>query len=130
MTTIFLVIILICLVFVFLHKDKPTDNQQQQDSAKRVLSAQEREAIRQADEAFDWSTHNAIVEGTYNGPLPEHDGIYWSNLYPNIYHTKIAGINFCRGIKNLAGIYKNGHGLSLRFPTKERFSKTDSPVYA
>ena len=71
----------------------------------RQLSEAECEAIRQADDAFDWKTHNAIINGTYTGPLPEHDGFYWSNLYPNIYHTKIAGINFRKGIKNLAGTY-------------------------
>lgn len=69
------------------------------------LTDAENEAIRQADEAFDWDTHNAIVAGTYDGPLPDYDGAYWSQLYPDIYHVKIAGINFARGIKNLAGVY-------------------------
>ena len=73
---------------------------------KRSLTDAEREAIRQADEAFDWKTHNAIANGTYNGPLPEHIvAHHWTQLYPDLYHTKIAGINFRRGIKDLAGVY-------------------------
>ena len=75
------------------------------EPARPPLTDAELEAIRQADEAFDWDTHNAIVTDTYDGPLPDYDGAYWSQLYPNIYHTKIAGINFARGIKNLAGVY-------------------------
>ena len=68
------------------------------------LTDAEREAIRQADEVFDWGTHKAIADGTYTGPLPEHVAFnLWTDLYPNIYHTKIPGINFRRGIRNLAG---------------------------
>ena len=66
------------------------------------LTPAEKEAIRQADEVFDWDTHNAIVNGTYDGPLPEYDLGFWSDIYPDIYRTKIAGINYCRGIKNLS----------------------------
>lgn len=69
------------------------------------LTDAEREALRQSDEAFDWRTHNAIIQGTYTGPLPEYDGAYWSSIYPYLYHTKIAGINFRRGISDLAGVY-------------------------
>jgi len=71
----------------------------------RALTDAELEVIRQADEAFDYYTRRAIVDGTYDGPLPDYDGVYWSNIYPDLYHTKIAGINFARGIKNLAGTY-------------------------
>lgn len=88
-------------------ESKPTTRQQQPKGPDRPpLTDAEREAIRQADEAFDWKTHNDILNGTYSGPLPEHIvGNHWTELYPNIYHTKIAGINFRKGIKNLAGTY-------------------------
>ena len=69
----------------------------------RVLTDAENEAIRQAEEAFDYDTRRAVINGTYDGPLPDYDGVYWSSIYPDLYHTKIAGINFARGIKNLAG---------------------------
>ena len=85
--------------------DKNDQNEPSDEKPQRApLTDAEREAIRQADECFDWDTHNAIVNGTYDGPLPEHDGFYWSDIYPDIYRTKIAGINFCRGIKNMAGV--------------------------
>lgn len=87
-----------------IHADKIEQAKPSEPSRPRLTDA-ELEAIRQADEAFDWDTHNAIVAGTYDGPLPDYDGAYWSQLYPNIYHTKIAGINFARGIKNLAGVF-------------------------
>ena len=104
-----IIIIVGCIVFsnkhtiVYEYPDKPQP--QQKKPVRSPLTEAEREAIRQADEAFDWKTHNAIVNGNYTGPLPDYDGAYWSNIYPDLYHTKIAGINFCRGIKDLAGIY-------------------------
>lgn len=77
-----------------------------QPTPPRQLSEAECVAIRQAEDVFDWDTRNKILQGTYTGQLPEHivDG-HWTELYTNIYHTKIAGINFRKGIKNLAGTY-------------------------
>lgn len=72
---------------------------------KRPLSLAEKEAFRQAQEAYDYDAQVAIFNRTYSGPLPEYDGVYWSNIYPNIYHTKIAGINFRKGLNSLAGTY-------------------------
>ena len=37
----------------------------------RVFTDAELEAIRQADEAFDYDTRRAIINGTYDGPLPD-----------------------------------------------------------
>ena len=72
----------------------------------RPLTDAEIEALRQAREAFDWKTESAILDRMYLEPLPELDAAgYWTNLYPDIYHTKIAGINYCRGIRDLAGVY-------------------------
>lgn len=108
---IFLIIIAALLVLSFGGKIKQTDStdtsEMYKDTQQREpLTDAEREAIRQADEAFDWRTHNSIVNGTYNGLLPEHIvANHWTQLYPYLYHTKIAGINFRRGIKDLAGVY-------------------------
>ena len=80
--------------------------QQQQKTARPPLTDAENEAIRQAKEAFDFDTQIAIVKGTYTGPLPEHVAFdKWTDLYPELYHTKIAGINFRKDIRNLAYIY-------------------------
>ena len=109
-TIIIIVAVIVIAMYLYLnsqgkiHADK-IENAKPSKSSRPPLTDAEMEAIRQADEAFDWDTHNAIVSGTYDGPLPDFDGAYWSQLYPNIYHTRIAGINFARGIKNLAGAY-------------------------
>ena len=112
MNIIIIIIVTVIVIAMYLylnsqrkiHVDK-IEQEKPSEPARPPLTEAEQEAIRQADEAFDWDTHNAIVAGTYNGPLPDYDGAYWSQLYPNIYHTRIAGINFARGIKNLAGVY-------------------------
>lgn len=109
-TIIILVAVIVIAMYLYLNSQgrKYADKIEQaklSEPSRPPLTDAELEAIRQADEAFDWETHNAIVAGTYDGPLPDYDGAYWSQLYPNIYHTKIAGINFARGIKNLAGVY-------------------------
>lgn len=105
-----IIIIVGCIVFsnkhtiVYEYPDEPQP--QQKKLVRSPLTEAEREAIRQADEAFDWKTHNDIVNGTYKGPLPEHVvGGHWTNIYPDLYHTSIAGINYCRGINDLAGVY-------------------------
>ena len=109
-TIIIIVTVIVIAMYLYLnslgkiHADK-IEQAKPSEPSRPPLTDAELEAIRQADEAFDWDTHNAIVSGTYDGPLPDYDGAYWSQLYPNIYHTKIAGINFARGIKNLAGVY-------------------------
>ena len=109
-----ILIILFALALIFIpiwltSKKEPANTSstpsQPPQPARTPLTDAEREAIRQSDEAFDLDTHIAIVNGTYTGPLPEYDGFYWSNIYPDLYHTKIAGINFRRGIRNLAGVY-------------------------
>ena len=111
MTALFIVLFLvgIAILITLALKVKPTTpaptaKQEKETPPRPHLSDAEREAIRQADEAWDWDTHNAIVAGTYSGPLPEliYDG-HWTDRYPDIYHTSVAGINFRRGIKDLAG---------------------------
>ena len=111
MTALFIVLFLVGIVILLTLALKvkptspaPTAKQENETPPRPPLTDAEREAILHADEAWDWDTHNAIVAGTYSGPLPEliYDG-HWTNLYPDIYHTSVAGINFRRGIKDLAG---------------------------
>ena len=109
-TIIIIVAVIVIAMYLYLNSQKQIhadkiEHPKPSEPSRPPLTDAELEAIRQADEAFDWDTHNAIVAGTYDGPLPDYDGAYWSQLYPNIYHTRIAGINFARGIKNLAGVY-------------------------
>lgn len=111
---ILILLIALALIFIpiYLTRNKkepatPSPAPQPKQPQRKPLTDAEREAIRQSDESFDLDTHIAIVNGTYTGPLPEYDGFYWSNIYPDLYHTKIAGINFRRGIRNLAGMYFN-----------------------
>ena len=111
MTPLFFILFAVAIVAIIIIalKSKPSTAQepekQEPDAPTRPpLTDSEREAIRQAEEVWDWDTHNAIVEGTYSGPLPEHVvGNYWTDLYPDIYRTSVAGINFRHGIKDLAG---------------------------
>lgn len=70
------------------------------------LTVQEREALRQANKVGDHKTYNAIVEGTYTGPLPQQiEGYRYTNMYPDIYRTQIAGINYQRGLNKFAGMH-------------------------
>lgn len=85
-------------------KTPEPEKQKPQAPSRPPLTDAEREAIRQAEEVWDWDTRRAIIDGTYSGPLPEHIvANHWTDLYPDIYRTSVAGINFRRGIKNLAG---------------------------
>ena len=73
---------------------------------ERPLIPAEREALRQAEESLDWDTADLLLQRQYKGPLPYEvmDG-RWSNIYPDIYSTKVAGINFRKAAaKQYAGI--------------------------
>lgn len=99
------VIAIIAIAFLSNNNSKPVESKTKPEP-KRPLTEAEREAMRQADEAFDWDTHNALANRTYNGPLPDHVAFdMWTNIYPHLYNVKIAGINFRKGIKDLAGQY-------------------------
>ena len=77
------VFVVMCLLLSSNKNTTPVTNVQQQPQ-RPTLTDVEQEAIRQADEAFDWQTHNAIVNGTYAGSLPDYDGAYWSRIYPDL----------------------------------------------
>lgn len=113
----FFAIIFVICIYGFIEYNKAQERHEQEEldrfknelqerQRNRTLTDAEMEAIRQADDVFDIATHNAIQNGTYNGPLPEHiAGGHWTDIYPNIYRTKIAGINFAKGISSLAGTW-------------------------
>lgn len=109
---IIVAIVMLLAVFIFVINLIFGESSPKVESTKKPerppLTDAEKEAIRQADEAWDWDTHNAIVNGKYTGKLPEHVvGGHWTQLYPDIYHTTITGINYRKGIKDLAGLTFN-----------------------
>ena len=83
------------------HTESPS-----QPTGQQALSPAERDAARQAEEVFDDEAYLSIINGQYQGPLPEHIvGSHWTDLYPDKYRTKIAGINFRKGIRHMAHTY-------------------------
>lgn len=106
---IILFVVAIVTIIIIVMKSKPAttpepEKQEPQAPPRPPLTDAEREAIRQAEEVWDWDTRRAIIDGNYSGTLPEHIvANHWTDLYPDIYRTSIAGINFRRGIKDLAG---------------------------
>lgn len=94
-----LIIFIVVAVLIIMLKFLPEPQQ------RSTLTAAEKEGIMQAEEVWDFVTAESIRNKSYNGPLPEYDGVFWSNIYPNIYHTKIAGINYQTGIKPFVNTY-------------------------
>lgn len=106
---VYLIILSAAIIFLIISSaSKPNQIKQEIKSQpqRAPLTDAENEAIRQAKEAFDFDTQIAIIKGIYTGPLPEHVVFdKWTDLYPDLYHTKIAGINFRKDIRNLATLY-------------------------
>lgn len=103
---ILIAIIVLIMVIMIKALKNPKDVKSQNAPApeRKELSDAEREAMRQAEEVWDMKTVLAIQFGHYEGPLPDHIvGGHWTDLYPNIYRTKIAGINFRKDAKTYAG---------------------------
>lgn len=101
-----LIIIILCVLVILLIVKiyKATEPKQTQEQKRYELSDAEREAMRQAEDVWDMSTYFAIQSGEYTGSLPEHIvGGHWTDLYPDIYRTKIAGINFRKDAKSYSG---------------------------
>ena len=74
--------------------------------AVRPLIPAEREALRQAEDVLDYDTATLLLQRQYKGPLPYEvmDGM-WSNIYLDIYSTKVAGINYHKAAaRQYAGI--------------------------
>lgn len=100
------IIIAVLLLFLFIPNKKKPAVEQVHEPSRPPLTDAEKEAMRQAREAWDDETYYAISDGTYTGKLPEHVAFQlWTSIYPDLYHTSIAGINFRKGIKDLASKY-------------------------
>ena len=81
-------------------------NPEPEKEERLPLSYAEKEMIWQATRAFDFKTKLEIEAGCYHGKLPEDIGMgHYSNMYPHLYQTKIAGINMRQGLSDLIGEY-------------------------
>ena len=97
-------VFLILLVMCIYSATEPSRSGKTEQPKRHELSDAEREAMRQAEEVWDMTTYFTIMHGEYIGKLPEHIvGGHWTDMYPNIYRTKIAGINFRKDAKSYSG---------------------------
>lgn len=99
-----IVVLIMVIMIKALNNPKEEKPQDEPTPERKELSVEEREAMRQAEEVWDMTTYFTIINGEYTGQLPEHIvGGHWTDLYPNIYRTKIAGINFRKDVKSYSG---------------------------
>ena len=113
MTTIFVLVTIAVILWAirkaFVVNDKKfvaTVTSQEPKSTVRPLIPAEREALKQAEDVLDYDTTALLLQRQYKGPLPYEvmDGV-WSNIYPDIYSTKVAGINYHKAAaRQYAGI--------------------------
>lgn len=119
MGTIILILILVAVVFVMVHvaRTSPSHEQTQRELAAKMADVNvddlmfdieklklKTEVLIQSDIVGDTKTHDAIVNDTYDGPLPEKraDG-GWLSIYDELRILKIAGINHRKGISRYVG---------------------------
>ena len=108
-TIVFLIIVIIVFVLVYANKkpneqtgaSEPSDEQLLANSNRMLLLG---EVLRQAKEHNDTATEEAVLNMTYDGPMPEQnpDGSYTS-IYSTYMRFSIAGINFRKGIESYLG---------------------------
>ena len=113
MITIFVLVTIAVILWAirkaFVVNDKKfvaTVTSQEPKSTVRPLIPAEREALRQTEDVLDYDTTALLLQRQYKGPLPYEvmDGM-WSNIYPDIYSTKVAGINYHKAAaRQYAGI--------------------------
>lgn len=122
MTIIFIIVILVVFIIYSIFKNSLSNenhgyhNRQQQladelfpEEHEQLMANLQRgileaEVLIQADIVGDKKSHDAIVNHTYDGPLPERrdDGGFLS-LYDKLRIIKIAGINHRRNINAYCG---------------------------
>ena len=119
MGTIIFIIIFVAIIFLIVHVSQkaPSHEQIQRELAAKHAGVnvndlldeveqmrQRAEILTQADIVGDTATHEAIMNGTYDGPYPgkRADGAYLS-LYDNLRILKIAGINYRTGMNRYKG---------------------------
>ena len=99
-------IIVLVILFVKVYKSAPAAQSYTQlpNPAREHDKALLAEVKRQAEEHNDQDTIQAVINNTYNGPIPElkPDGSYTS-IYVTYLRYKIAGINHRKRIRDYVG---------------------------
>lgn len=108
---IIVIIIAIALIITIISsgKKEPANNAQAQQQPKtynRVYLLRLAEVKRQAEARGDEATVAAVLNMTYDGPLPtkKQDNTF-TDLRSQIISYDIAGINFRRGLRNYVGSF-------------------------
>ena len=106
---IFIIVLVILFVKVYKSARAEQNYTQLQNPAREQDKALLAEVKRQAEEHNDQDTILAVLNNTYNGPMPElkQDGSYTS-IYVTYLRYKIAGINHRKRIMDYVGKCK-GH---------------------
>ncbi len=101
---IFVIVIIVIMVKVFRSKPEQTEPVQLVNPAHERRLLLLAEVKRQAEERGDKDTINAVLNMTYDGPLPEQkpDGSY-SSIYAECLRYNLAGVNFRENIKDYVG---------------------------
>ena len=101
---IFIIVLVILFVKVYKSANSEQTYTQLPNPARELDKALLAEVKRQAEEHNDKDTIQAVLNNTYNGPMPElkPDGSYTS-IYVTYLRYKISGINHCKRIRDYVG---------------------------
>ena len=101
---IFIIVLVILFVKVYKSANSEQNFTQLPNPAREQDNALLAEVKRQAEEHNDKDTIQAVLNNTYNGPMPElkQDGSYTS-IYVTYLRYKIAGINHRKRIMDYVG---------------------------
>lgn len=101
---LFIIVLIVVLVKVFRSKPEQTEPVQLSNPAHERRLLLLAEVKRQAEEHNDQDTIQAVLNMTYDGPMPEQkpDGSYTS-IYVTYLRYNIAGINYRKRVKDYVG---------------------------
>lgn len=104
---LFIIVLIVILVKVFRSKPEQTEPVQLSNPAHERNMILLAEVKRQAEEHNDQDTIQAVLNMTYDGPMPEQkpDGSYTS-IYVTYLRYNIAGINYRKRVKDYVGKFK------------------------
>jgi len=115
------VAIFICMIYALPGKskmseqNKPTDDKtllEQLNSSMQLL-----EVVRQAKMVGDEATVEAVMNKTYQGPIPVEIGWHFTSIYPDkLLILSISGINYAGNLENYVG---NFDGVLIPEPENE-----------